>query len=70
MTADRSTLPPGAERRGQGSHGVTTGGTRIVLATSDPVFAAQCQRALEGTNQQLLATVSLAELVRPGGSRA
>lgn len=36
---------------------------RSVLATSDPVFAAQCQRALAGTNQQLLATVALAELV-------
>ena len=53
MTADRSTLP----------HGATTGGARIVLATSDPVFAAQCQKSLEGTDQLLIATVALAELV-------
>jgi chemotaxis response regulator CheB len=42
---------------------MTAGGARVVLATPDPVFAAQCQKALEGTDQQLLATVSLAELV-------
>jgi len=76
MTADRRTLAPelggatrpsgvaaGGERRGQSSRGATTGGARIVLATLDPVFAAQCHKALEGTDQQLLATVSLAELV-------
>jgi len=43
--------------------GTPTGAARLVLATSDPVFAAQCQQALDGTDQQLLATVSLAELV-------
>jgi len=36
---------------------------RVVLATSDPVFAALCRRALEwGTNQALVA-VSLSELL-------
>jgi chemotaxis response regulator CheB len=53
MTADRATP----------SSAGGAPGARIVLATSDPVFAAQCQRALDGTSQQLLATVSLAELV-------
>lgn len=37
--------------------------TGVVLATSDPVFAALCQQALDGTEQQLLAAVSPAELV-------
>lgn len=37
--------------------------SRLVLATADPVFAAQCQKALDGSNLQLLATVALAELV-------
>ena len=76
MTADRHTprsepggapapsaVPAGADRGPRGSHRATTGGTRVVLATSDPVFAALCQQALEGTDQQLLAAVSTAELV-------
>ena len=37
--------------------------TRVVLATSDPVFAVLCKRALEGASQQLLAVVTPAELL-------
>ena len=65
MTTDPSTRPAAAvaaERRGD-SLGVPASGTRIVLATSDPVFAAQCETALDGTHHQLLATVAPAELV-------
>jgi len=36
---------------------------RLVLATSDPVFAALCHEALDGTHQQLVATVAPAALV-------
>jgi chemotaxis response regulator CheB len=38
-------------------------GRRIVLATSDPVFAALCRRALMGSGGELLAAVSPAELL-------
>ncbi len=37
--------------------------TRVVLASSDPVFAALGQRALQGTSLELLAAVSPAELL-------
>ena len=59
MTTDRGTLRSG----GLGAASPSTGGTRVVLATSDPVFAALCQQALEGSDQQLLAAVPPAELV-------
>jgi chemotaxis response regulator CheB len=37
--------------------------TRAVLATSDPLFAALCQRALAGTSLKLLAAVPPSELL-------
>jgi chemotaxis response regulator CheB len=36
---------------------------RVVLATSDPVFAALCQRAFLGTRLELVASVAPAELL-------
>ena len=57
----RGSVPSGSAGPSGGGRAATT--SRVVLATSDPVFAAQCQKALAGSNQQLLATVALAELV-------
>jgi hypothetical protein len=37
--------------------------TRVVVGTSDPVFAALCRRALAGSRLELLAAVSPAELL-------
>jgi chemotaxis response regulator CheB len=61
MNADRSGLAP--EARAPRPRDATRTSTRVVLATSDPVFAVLCRRALEGANQQLLAAVSPPELL-------
>jgi chemotaxis response regulator CheB len=45
------------------AHDATATTTHVVLATSDPVFAALCKRALAGSQQQLVAAVAPAELI-------
>ena len=50
------TVPPGDRAQ-------VAAASRLVLATSDPVFAAQCEKALDGSSHQMLASVTLPELV-------
>jgi chemotaxis response regulator CheB len=61
LTADRSPPP---EAHAQAKHDATATNTRVVLATSDPLFAALCKRALAGTNLTLLAAVPPPELLQ------
>jgi chemotaxis response regulator CheB len=61
MSGSRTTPVP--EARAPAPRDATTASTLVVLATSDPMFAALCKRALDGTSLSLLAAVPLPELL-------